>query len=65
MLDLRNNPGGLLDQAVSVSDTFLDKGVVVSIKGRRDNTDRVKPKAERRCSRAYGGADQRRFCLCL
>ena len=41
MLDLRNNPGGLLDQAVSVSDTFLDKGVIVSIKGRRDSTDRV------------------------
>ncbi|MCH5144368.1 S41 family peptidase [Desulfovibrio sp. UIB00] len=41
VLDLRNNPGGLLDQAVSVSDTFLDKGVIVSIKGRRDNTDRV------------------------
>lgn len=38
VLDLRNNPGGLLDQAVSVSDTFLDKGVIVSIKGRRDNT---------------------------
>ena len=41
VLDLRNNPGGLLDQAVSVSDTFLDKGVIVSIKGRRENTDRV------------------------
>ena len=41
VLDLRNNPGGLLDQAVSVSDTFLDKGVIVSIKGRRDSTDRV------------------------
>lgn len=41
VLDLRNNPGGLLDQAVSVSDAFLDKGVIVSIKGRRDVTDRV------------------------
>ncbi len=41
VLDLRNNPGGLLDQAVSVSDAFLDKGVIVSIKGRRGNTDRV------------------------
>ena len=41
VLDLRNNPGGLLDQAVSVSDIFLQKGVIVSIKGRRDNTDRV------------------------
>ena len=30
VLDLRNNPGGLLDQAVSVSDSFLDKGEIVS-----------------------------------
>ena len=41
VLDLRNNPGGLLDQAVSVADTFLEKGTVVSIKGRRENTERV------------------------
>ena len=35
VLDLRNNPGGLLDQAVSVSDTFLDKGrEIVSTRGR-------------------------------
>lgn len=34
ILDLRNNPGGLLDQAVSVSDTFLEKGEVVSTRGR-------------------------------
>jgi carboxyl-terminal processing protease len=34
ILDLRNNPGGLLDQAVSVSDIFLDGGMVVSTKGR-------------------------------
>ena len=35
VLDLRNNPGGLLDQAVKVSDVFLDKGLtIVSIRGR-------------------------------
>lgn len=34
VLDLRNNPGGLLDQAISVSDDFLDKGEVVSTRGR-------------------------------
>jgi carboxyl-terminal processing protease len=34
VLDLRNNPGGLLDAAVSVSDAFLDKGVIVTVKGR-------------------------------
>src|SRR5438067_4246595 len=35
VLDLRNNPGGLLDQAISVSETFLDKGEVVSTRGRK------------------------------
>jgi carboxyl-terminal processing protease len=34
ILDLRNNPGGLLDQAIKVADIFLDKGVIVSTKGR-------------------------------
>jgi len=34
VLDLRNNPGGLLDQAVEVSDLFLDKGNIVSTKSR-------------------------------
>ena len=35
VLDLRNNPGGLLDQAIDVSDAFLDGGEVVSTRGRR------------------------------
>jgi carboxyl-terminal processing protease len=34
VLDLRNNPGGVLEAAVSVSDAFLDSGVIVSAKGR-------------------------------
>ena len=34
VLDLRYNPGGLLDQAVSVSDVFLSQGVIVSMRGR-------------------------------
>ena len=34
VLDLRNNPGGLLDQAISVSDAFLEKGEIVSTRGR-------------------------------
>lgn len=34
ILDLRDNPGGLLDQAIEVSDIFLDSGKIVSIKGR-------------------------------
>ena len=40
VLDLRDNPGGLLDQAIKVSDLFLEDGVIVSIKGRRK--DRIK-----------------------
>jgi carboxyl-terminal processing protease len=35
VLDLRNNPGGLLDQAIAVSDDFLDHGEIVSTRGRR------------------------------
>lgn len=35
ILDMRDNPGGLLNQAVEVSDVFLDEGVIVSIKGRQ------------------------------
>ena len=34
MIDLRGNPGGLLDQAIAVSDDFLDKGAIVLTKGR-------------------------------
>ncbi len=34
VVDLRNNPGGLLDQAISVSDIFLDRGEIVSTRGR-------------------------------
>jgi len=37
VLDLRNNPGGLLDAAVIVSDTFLDRGTIVSVKGRTED----------------------------
>ena len=34
VLDMRNNPGGLLDQAIAVSDAFLDEGEIVSTRGR-------------------------------
>lgn len=37
VLDLRLNPGGLLDQAISVSDTFLDHGEIVSTRGRESS----------------------------
>ena len=46
VVDLRNNPGGLLDQAVSVSDTFLDHGEIVSTRSRRaEETQRYNAKA--------------------
>jgi len=47
ILDLRNNPGGLLDQAVGLVDTFVDKGIIVSQKGRR--------KAENKVYKAHAG----------
>lgn len=40
VLDLRNNPGGLLDQAVGVADAFLSDGVIVSMRGRQDEANR-------------------------
>jgi carboxyl-terminal processing protease len=45
VLDLRNNPGGLLEQAISVSDSFLDKGEIVSTRG-RDPEDSQRYNAE-------------------
>ncbi len=39
VLDLRSNPGGLLNAAVEVSDAFLDQGLIVSTRGRLDETD--------------------------
>jgi carboxyl-terminal processing protease len=42
ILDLRNNPGGLLNQSISVADAFLNQGEIVSTQGRNDNdTSRV------------------------
>jgi carboxyl-terminal processing protease len=41
VLDLRNNPGGLLDQAIAVSDAFLERGEIVSTRGRdKDDAQR-------------------------
>ncbi len=45
VLDLRRNPGGLLDQAVKVSDAFLDRGEIVSTRGRKvDDSQRFNAK---------------------
>ena len=40
ILDLRNNPGGLLSQAIKVADEFLDSGAIVSIKGRDEQEEK-------------------------
>ena len=40
VLDLRNNPGGLLDQAIAVSDAFLERGEIVSTRGRIPDSTR-------------------------
>ena len=46
VMDLRNNPGGLLSQAVQVSDLFLDEGVIVSTKG-RDSSQNISMSAHK------------------
>ena len=54
VLDLRNNPGGLLDQAISVSDAFLEQGEIVSTRGRNaEETQRfnARPATSSRASR--------------
>ena len=46
IIDLRNNPGGLLDQAISVSDSFLERGEIVSTRGRNaEETQRYSARA--------------------
>ena len=45
VLDLRNNPGGLLEQAIAVSDAFLERGEIVSTRGRdKDSAQRFNAK---------------------
>ena len=41
VLDLRNNPGGLLDQAVDLVDLFVDEGAIVSQKGRKKSDEKI------------------------
>jgi carboxyl-terminal processing protease len=41
VLDLRSNPGGLLHQSLTLSDAFLEEGIIVSVKGRRSGSQQV------------------------
>ncbi|MFO7740267.1 MAG: S41 family peptidase [Desulfatiglandaceae bacterium] len=53
VLDLRNNPGGLLSQAIEVSDLFLDSGLIVTTKGRVSSQDITASAHKNRVSRKY------------
>ncbi|MBU1341606.1 MAG: S41 family peptidase [Proteobacteria bacterium] len=53
VMDLRDNPGGLLDQAVKISDLFLAQGDIVSIKGRQERNTQV--------FKAYASDDDRKY----
>lgn len=46
ILDLRKNPGGLLEQAVEISDLFLDKGIIVTTESRGQEIDRREARSE-------------------
>ncbi|MBT3388555.1 MAG: S41 family peptidase [Desulfobacula sp.] len=53
VMDLRDNPGGLLDQAVKISDLFLTQGDIVSIKGRSEANTKVFEATQKDPERAY------------
>lgn len=53
IIDLRNNPGGLLSQAIEVSELFLDSGIIVSTKGRNSSHNISAPAHKNRRKRAY------------
>ena len=68
VFDIRNNPGGLVDQAVDVADAFLKQGAIVLTRSRLDAGKRPL-RRQARCARrqarrhSHGGADQWRFGL--
>jgi carboxyl-terminal processing protease len=53
ILDLRNNPGGLLSQAIEVSDLFISSGVIVSTKGRDSSQDLYATAHKEKVERTY------------
>ncbi len=53
ILDLRNNGGGLLNQAISIADEFLDQGTIVSMKGRDKRNTKVFSATASRTPRTY------------
>jgi carboxyl-terminal processing protease len=53
IVDMRNNPGGLLSQAIKVSDLFLDSGLIVSTRGRNESQDMEVPAHKNEKPRNY------------
>ena len=53
ILDLRDDPGGLLDQAIKVSDLFIEKGTILSIKGRGGKNTQIYKASENTIKRDY------------
>jgi carboxyl-terminal processing protease len=53
ILDLRDNPGGLLNQAIEVSDLFIEEGTILSIKGRKEKTTQIYKATSNKVKRNY------------
>jgi carboxyl-terminal processing protease len=53
ILDLRDNPGGLLNQAIEVSDLFVEKGTILSIKGRKEKNTQIYNATPNKVKRNY------------
>ena len=53
ILDLRDNPGGLLNQAIEVSDLFIEKGTILSIKGRKEKNTQIYNATPNKVKRNY------------
>lgn len=53
ILDLRDNPGGLLNQSIQISDLFLEKGTILSIKGRQKNDAKIYEATPSSTKRSY------------
>jgi len=53
ILDLRDNPGGLLNQAIEVSDLFIEKGTILSIKGRKEKNTQIYTATPNKVKRNY------------
>ena len=53
ILDLRDNPGGLLNQAIEVSDLFIEKGIILSIKGRKEKNTQIYKATPNKVKRNY------------